>query len=73
MAVDAEEGVAPVPVLAEVVAEPRVEPGVVVPEVEPVAYVVLEPVVVSLFCFFVRFSALICIVVNGPDGNSFWK
>ena len=70
----AEEEVTPVPVLAEVVAEPRVEPGgavVLVPEVEPVAVVVLEHVVVSLPCFFSRFSALICIVVNGPDDNSF--
>ena len=72
----AEEEVTPVPVLAEVVAEPRVEPGgavVVVPEVEPVVVDVLEHVAVSFPCSFSRFSALICIVVNGPDGNSFWK
>ena len=72
----AEEEVTPVPVLAEVVAEPRVEPGgavVVVPEVEPVVVDVLEHVVVSFPCFFLRFSALIYTVVNGLDDDSFWK
>ena len=74
VAVDAEEGVVPVPVPAEVLAEPKVDSGgVVKPEAEPVAVVVPEHVVVSLFYFFVRSSALICIVVSGPDGNSFWK
>ena len=72
----AEEGVTPVPVLVEVVVEPRVEPGdavVVVPEVEPVVVDVLEHVVVSFPCFFLRFSALIYTVVNGLDDDSFWK
>ena len=72
----AEEEVTPVPVLAEVVAEPRVEPGgavVVVPEVEPVVVDVPEHVVVSFLCFFLRSSALIYIVVNGLDDDSSWK
>ena len=74
VAVDAEEGIVPVPVPAEVLAESKVDfGGVVGPEDEPVAFVVPEHVVVSLFYFFVRSSALICIVVSGPDGNSFWK
>ena len=75
MAEVAEEGVTPVPVLAEVVVEPRVEPGdaVVVPEVEPVVVDVPEHVVVSFLCFFLRSSALIYIVVNGLDDDSSWK
>ena len=55
VAVDAEEGVVPVPVPAEVLAEPKVDSGSFVgPEDEPVVFFVLEHVFVSLFYFFVR-------------------